>query len=178
MYSSYADKYLMENPFSHTHYDSVGLSDHTVELPWFVVEDFSRLSPPPNPNTVSDFLLRNGAQHLAHLTSSDRNGSSHGAAYPIQKKIVSRANLVFIPASAIYDDYSRIPWREICERYAIPNPQRNHGPVILSRVGFNNQRTEALLYVEDHAAGVGACFLFVTTSMGWKEKAAVASWVS
>ncbi len=178
VYSSYSDKYLMEDLVYHLPYDIVVLSDHTVELPCFIIEDFSRLSPHPNPSTISNFLIRNGAQHLAHLTSSDCNGSIHGTAYPIKNKIVSRANLVFIPASAINEEYNRIPWPEICKRHGIPNPQLNHGPVILSRIGFNEQRTEALLYVEDHAAGVGALFLFMATSTGWTERASVGCWVS
>ena len=142
-------------------------------------EIISELSPKPNSDTVRDFLARNYSYFpIFPLTEKSRRAIGR---YPLNSHIKFKLPHVLMSDSMhddIFDDEKSIDegWDLFYQRYT-----HAHGMVELSRVGFNKDRSQALLYVDNvysSEGGEGFFVLLEKKDNQWREVATKACWIS
>ena len=124
--------------------------------------------------TIKSFLQRNDGNYPeSQLTEKTLRVIGR---YPINPYIKFKLPHTLITDTEIDQIFSNGGWREFYRRY--PN---SRGIVYLSRVGFNSNETQALLYFAHQyteAAGEGFLVLLKKTQGEWKQIAQTDVWIS
>lgn len=99
------------------------------------LQNIAKLSPKPDGETIENFFARNGGYHPKSKLPEE--ALEKVGRYPLNRSIKFK-----LPHTLISDsEWNQIRWEEFYRRF--PD---SRGIVVLSRVGFNKNRTQALLY--------------------------------
>jgi hypothetical protein len=119
------------------------------------------LSPAPMQETIDDFVARNGRRHVInpHLR------------FRLPHRLIPNASI-----DQFFAHDAAAGWLGFNKEYP-----KSHGILWLSRVGFNKDRNQALLYTGNEwtaAAGEGFLILLQKETGGWREVSRAVCWVS
>jgi hypothetical protein len=182
VYRSVIDKYyipkrLLAPGFENGPFKIIVISSQTsgYVVPFSFVEKIRELSPKPDEETVRNFLDRNDA-HYSKPQLTEKMLRVVGR-YPLNRLIRFRLPHALISDAEIDQIFNRGgEWNEFYRRYPF-----SRGLVFLSRVGFNKNMTQALLYFVqeyDGSAGEGYLTLLAKTKSGWERISQVTVWIS
>ena len=171
---NFADSWFEGKPFN-----VIVVSDKTSGflIPFSYRSEISKLSPKPDKTTIRSFLNRNDGEY-PESQLNEKTLSVIGR-YPINKYITFKIPHVLLndqEMDEILSSQDEPRWDEFYRRYPT-----SRGIVFLSRVGFNRNMTQALLYFTvavDSGSIEGYLFLFEKQSGGWKESARTLVWIS
>jgi hypothetical protein len=170
VYRSFIDNYFLNWSFSKyqfgdKHIKLLVVSNQTsgFMIPFSYQKDISRLSTKPDDETVKNFLERNdGYYPKAQLTEKTLKVIGR---YPINPHIEFRIPHVLISDAERDQILDNGGWNEFFRRY--PD---SRGIEYFSRVGFNKNRTQAILYfVHSNDDEAGILVLLNKTQNQWKK---------
>ena len=176
VYAAYVDAYYIVNPVTHKQYDLIVVLDMTTtvrpsdKLP----EQLKELQPQPEPSTVSNFLSSNRRYFGGFTTNRIRNGLD--GRRPMNPNLKFSIEHVLISDSALEEIIGTGGYREFRRRFP-----HAHGFIAFSKVGFNPEMSEALLFFENwwgFEAGEGFLVLLRKNVNGWSVMDRVTAWVS
>jgi hypothetical protein len=182
VYGSFIDNFYINQQFSDDRFENKSFKTIVIEdqtsgfiIPFSYQEKIAQLPIKPDEETVKNFLTRNdGYYPKSKLT--DKTLEFVGR-YPLNRSIKFRLPHTLISDSKIDKIFNgNGEWDEFYKQYPT-----SRGIVSLSRVGFNKNKTESLLYFAqqyDDSAGEGFLILFTKTHGEWKEIARVVVWIS
>ncbi len=177
VYAAYVNAHLIKDPFTGHYYSSLIISGQTTGLDYAgaTKQEIDKLGAIVDPQTRTDFLARNARYFGGFSLKSLRNGIwgwrvlNPRIKFAIGHTLISDAFM-----EQIFGNGGG--WVEFNRRY--PNCR---GIISLSNVGFNRNKTQALLYIGyqwDWLAGEGRIVLFRKEKTGWVEEANSVIWVS
>jgi|WetSurMetagenome_2_1015567.scaffolds.fasta_scaffold85934_3 hypothetical protein len=181
VYNAYINKYyiprrFVESRFENKPFTEIVVSDHTsgFVIPFSYQKKVEELSIKPEEETVKSFLARNdGYYPQTGLTNETLRVVGR---YPLNPYIAFKLPHTLISDAEMDRIFERGRWEEFYNKY--PN---SRGIIYLSRVGFNHDLTQALLYVVlEYADGGGGGWLVLLakSSDGWEQVANVSVWIS
>ncbi len=179
VYRAYINGVYLKRPFSdsrfaHKPFAKVVICDLTPGISFPYQEIISQMSIKPDGDTVESFLSRNGGNH-PKSSDTGKVGNKVGR-YPINREMKFDLPHVLISNKEIDRILNHGGWDDFYERY--PDCR---GIVWLSRVGFNSNRSQALLYFGNQYteyAGEGYLILLTKMNGAWKVAAQVTVWIS
>ena len=174
--TAYINKHFSDRRFSNKPFTMIVISNLTsgFDHPFSYRVAIAQLSPKPEKDTVEDFLTRNDGDYpKSSLTDATMKVIGR---YPLNSHIKFKLPHVLISDAEIGRLFRKGEWEDFCARYPT-----SRGIVRLSRVGFNKNKTQALLYFAGQyapAAGEGYLILLGKTSSEWKIITQVTVWIS
>jgi hypothetical protein len=180
VYRAYIDNYYLKFPFPKDSFDDtpftmVVISDHTsgFMIPLSYKPEIEKLSPRPSDDTIKSFLEKNDGLY-PQKQLSEQTLKTVGR-YPINRHIKLAIRHVLISDREREEIFKDGRWSEFFRRYP-----GSRGIVYLSRVGFNVDMTEALLYFShsyyDNAEGL---LIYLKGIEGnWRQVAERRVWIS
>jgi hypothetical protein len=146
-------------------------------IPMSYQKSISDLSPKPEKTTIRNFLKRNDGEYPR--SQLDEKALMVIGRYPINPHIGFTLPHVLLSdqeRDQIFKDSPDGGWNDFFRRYPT-----SRGIVFLSRVGFNRNMTQALLYFTfayGSGAAEGYLILFDKQANQWKEIARTLVWIS
>jgi hypothetical protein len=181
VYRAYIDLHYANRHFSDLQFENKSFSNIVVCAkssgfihPFSYQKVIAKMSLKPEAATIINFLERNDGNYPeSQLTEKTLRVIGR---YSINPYIKFKLPHTLITDAEIDQIFSNGGWEEFYRRY--PN---SRGIVYLSRVGFNNNETQALLYFAHQyteAAGEGFLVLLKNTQGKWKQIAQTNVWIS
>jgi hypothetical protein len=172
----YVDRHFSEYLFGNKPFSLIVISAKTSGFihPFSYEDVIAKLSPKPDKATIKNFLAKNeGYYPESQLTEKTLRVVGR---YPINPNINFRLPHTLITDAETDQIFSNGGWKEFYRRYPT-----SRGIVFLSRVGFNNDTTQALLYFADEYTqdgGEGFLILLEKRDGEWKQISRADVWIS
>lgn len=181
VYRSFINTYYIPDSlqsirFENKPFTTIVISDRTsgYDVPFSYQEYIAKLMPRPEETTIKNFLDRNDGYYTQSQITEDMLRVV--GRYPLNPYIRFKLPHILI-SDGEFDQLTKGgKWAEFYRRY--PN---SRGLVCLSRVGFNKQKTQALLYfVKQYDPEWAEGYLVLLAKKGeeWKRIAQVNVWMS